>query len=119
MVASQAYNRVFKELEQLPDNTVLTRQYCTYSSGILVMDGKYIKVRGYKQKIPWIYGIDYETHDILFGILAASENEQSFLTFFKTLKTLNYPLRIVVADDRSSLPLALNRYTRMFHCNSV
>ena len=107
--ASQAYNRVFHELGRLPDNTELTRQYCTYSSGILIMDGKYIKVRGYTQKIPFIYGIDYETHDILFGMLAASEDTAAFLEFFRTLKRLNYPLRVVVADDRSTLPLALKQ----------
>lgn len=83
--------------------------YCTYSSGILIVDGKYIKVRGFKQKIPFIYGIDYATHDILFGRLVAAEDERAFLEFFRTLQTLKYPLQIVVADDRSTLPLALKQ----------
>jgi transposase-like protein len=109
MTGVQAYNRVFAELTLLPDNTELTRQYCEYVSGILIMDGKYIKVRGYKQKIPFIYGIDYETHDILFGILVPSEDTSAFLEFFRILKSLNYPLKIVVADDRSTLPLALKQ----------
>lgn len=87
----------------------LTKEFCSYSSGILIIDGKYVKVRGYKQKIPWLYAIDYETHDILFGILAAAEDEKAFLQFFQALKSLNYPLQIVVADDRSSLPLALKK----------
>jgi len=100
---------VFDELKLLPDNIEITRQFCKYTSGILIMDGKYIKVRGYKQKIPFIYGVDYETHDILFGIVAPAEDETSFLIFFKTLKELNYPLRVVVADDRTSLPLALKQ----------
>lgn len=106
---AQVYNRVFRELEALPNNTDLTRQYCEYSSGILIMDGKYIKVRGYQQKIPFIYGIDYETHDILFGILVASEDTAAFLEFFRILKSLNYPLKVVVADDRNTLPLALKQ----------
>jgi transposase-like protein len=105
----QAYNRVFTELELLPKNLDITRQYCEYSSGILIIDGKYIKVRGYKQKIPFIYVIDYETHDILFGLLAEAEDKLSFLNVFQTLKALNYPIQIVVADDRSSLPLALKQ----------
>lgn len=103
----QAYVRVFGELKLLPDNTELTRTHCEYSSGILIIDGKYIKVRGYKQKIPFIYGIDYETHDILFGMLVPAEDTAAFLTFFQTLKTVCYPLTVVVADDRSTLPLAL------------
>lgn len=103
----QAYTRVFAELNRLPDNTVLTQDYCMYTSGILIIDGKYVKVKGYKHKIPFIYAIDYETHDILFGILVFSEDKEAFLNCFRILKQLNYPLRIVVADDRSTLPLAL------------
>lgn len=105
----QAYNRVFEELKQLPDCAEITKQYCAYRSGILIIDGKYIKVRGYKQKIPFIYGIDYETHDILFGILVPAEDEEAFLECFRILKRLDYPLSVVVADDRSSLPLALKQ----------
>lgn len=105
----QAYTKVFSELQMLPDNLELTRQYCEYRSGILIIDGKYIKVRGHKQKIPFIYGIDYETHDILFGVLVPAEDVLAFLNFFHTLKTLNYPLRVVVADDRSSVSLALKQ----------
>jgi transposase-like protein len=78
-------------------------------SGILIIDGKYVKVRGYNQKIPWLYGIDYETHDILFGILVPSEDTEAFLEFFRILKSLNYPLKIVVADDRNTLPIALKQ----------
>ncbi|KKR04586.1 MAG: hypothetical protein UT32_C0028G0023 [Parcubacteria group bacterium GW2011_GWC2_39_14] len=103
MTGAQAYNNVFNELKLLP------KDYCEYSSGILIIDGKYIKVRGYKQKIPFIYTIDYESHDILFGILVPAEDIASFLRFFQTLKELNYPLKVVVADDRSSLPLALKQ----------
>lgn len=109
LTGAQAYNRVFQELESLPACLEVTRQLCEYTCGILIIDGKYIKVRGYKQKIPFIYGIDYETHDILFGMLVRAEDEASFLTFFQTLKELDYPLKVVVADDRSSLPLALKQ----------
>jgi len=104
-----AYQRVIQELKLLPTSIELTKQFCSYQSGILIIDGKYVKVRGYKQKIPWLYAIDYDTHDILFGILVSAEDEQAFLKFFQILKSLNYPLKIVVADDRSSLPLALKK----------
>lgn len=107
MSGKQAYVRVFAELESLTDNTGLTRVHCEYASGILIIDGKYVKVKGNKRKIPFIYGIDYETHDGVFGILVSAEDESAFLSFFRTLKRLNYPLQIVVADDRSTLPLAL------------
>lgn len=105
----QAYHRVFAELRQLPKVFQITKEYCHYTSGILIMDGKYIKVKGFKQKIPWLYGIDYVTHDILFGLVSAAEDIETFETFFKLVKQLNYPLQIVVADDRSSLPIGLKR----------
>jgi Transposase, Mutator family len=104
-----AYTEVFRELESLPECLEITRMLCAYSSGIFVIDGKYIKVRGYREKIPFMYGIDYETHDILFGVLARAEDTTTFLNIFSTLKRLNYPLQIVVADDRSSLPIALKQ----------
>lgn len=102
-----AYTEVFRELALLPSCLEITRDVCEYSSGIFIIDGKYVKVRGYKEKIPFIYCIDYETHDILFGILAPSEDTQAFLRIFSALKRVKYPLKIVVADDRSSLPIAL------------
>lgn len=105
----QAYREVFRELALLPSCLEITKLLCTYTSGVFIVDGKYVKVRGYKEKVPFIYCIDYETHDILFGVLAPSENERAFLQIFSNLKQCNYPLRIVVADDRSSLPMALKR----------
>lgn len=105
----QSYHRVFQELKLLPDCAQLTKQYCAYRSGILIIDGKYVKVRGYKEKIPFIYGIDYETHDILFGILTAAEDKVAFLKCFYVLQEIHYPLQIVVADDRSALPFALTQ----------
>lgn len=100
---------MFAELAQLPKVIDITKQYCHYTSGILIIDGKYIKVKGFKQKIPWLYALDYATHDILFSMVAEAEDIQTFETFFRILKTLNYPLRVVVADDRSSLPIGLKR----------
>lgn len=105
----QAYNRVFAELAQLPKIFEITKTYCQYPSGILIIDGKYIRVKGFKQKIPWIYAIDYETHDILFGLVSTAEDIHTFETFFTLVQQLNYPLQIVVADDRSSLPIGLKR----------
>ncbi len=109
VTGTQAYREVFHELEKLPLCVDLTRDLCEYFSGIFVIDGKYVKVRGYKEKIPFIYCIDYETHDVLFGVLAPAEDTTAFLKIFSTLKCLNYPLKIVVADDRSSLPVALKQ----------
>ena len=98
-------------MNNLPDNTWLTKEYCNRFCGILVVDGKFVKVRGYDKKIPFIYGIDYLTHDIPVGILVPSENTEAFRKLFRLLKTINYPLRAVVCDDViSALKTGLERY---------
>lgn len=95
----------------MPDNAELTKTLCNpfRFSGLLVMDGKYVAVKGYDHKIPFIYGIDYLTHDIPLGDLHAAEDEMAFVSFFTKLKEIGYPLRAVVADDRQGLKSALNR----------
>lgn len=97
-------------MKSLPDNTYLSLEYSTRWSGILNLDGKYIKVRGNDKKIPFIYGLDFLTHDLPIGILVPSESEQAYLKFFRLLKTINYPLRVVVSDDVSTVKSALIRY---------
>lgn len=97
-------------MKNLPDNTYLSLEHSTRWSGILNLDGKYIKVRGFDQKIPFIYGLDFLTHDLPVGILVPSESEQAYLKFFRLLKTINYPLRVVVCDDVSAVKSALSRY---------
>ena len=56
IVGSQAYIRVAQELSKLPDNTKLTQELCDMHrySGILILDGKYIKVKGYRKAIPFL-----------------------------------------------------------------
>jgi len=105
-----AYHRVSRELNSLPDNTWLTKEFCSRYCGILIVDGKYVKVRGYPEKIPFIYGIDYLTHDIPVGLLAPSENEEAFSRLFRLLKECGYPLQIVVSGDRYPLKTALLRH---------
>jgi transposase-like protein len=108
---AQTYNRVTAELKQLSSNDDLTRALCDSSrfSKILIIDGKYIKVRPFESKIPFIYAIDYLTHDIPLGDLFGAEDEQSFSVFFTRLKRLGYWPKIVVADDRGGLKTALNK----------
>lgn len=76
-------------------------------SGILVIDGKYVAVKGYARKIPFIWALDYLSHDIPYGDVYAAEDELAFSQFFSKLKELGYHPRIVVADDRGGLKAAL------------
>lgn len=106
----QTYRRVVAELNQLPENTWLSTTYCNRWSGILNVDGKYIPVKGYDKKIPWIWSVDFLQHDFPVGILAPSENVESFLKLFRLLKTMDYPLQVVIADDVSPLRIAVKQY---------
>lgn len=81
------------------------KHYC----GILLVDGKYVHVKDYKDKIPCIYGIDYLTHDIVHFVLSRGENYQTSLSFFQSLKLLGYPLKALVCDDNQNFQLACKR----------
>jgi len=84
----------------------ITRNLCSKFSGILLVDGKFVNVRGYTKKIPVIYGIDYLTHDIPHYILSVSENYKTLKMFFASLRLANYPLQGIVSDDNINIPEA-------------
>lgn len=103
-----AYRRITEELDALPHNNEITLSYCNPKRfcGFLVVDGKFIAVKGYDRKIPFIYGIDYATHDIPICMLAPSENYQALLQFFTKLKNTGYELLALICDDNESIRLA-------------
>ncbi len=105
----QVFKKVQTEINALPWNWRLTKELCdpVRFCRRLIIDGKYVAVKGFAQKIPFIYGIDYLTHDIPHGALFTVENEQSFSQFFGKLKDIGYTPDIVAADDRSGLKQAL------------
>lgn len=90
-------------MKKLPLMADVTRKYSGRFSGILLTDGKFVKVKSYERKIPVIYGVDYLSHDIPHYRLAMSENYQVCKKFFASLRLLNYPLRAVVCDDNQNI----------------
>lgn len=102
----KSYETYFRLLKNLPLCIDITRNYCSKFCGILLIDGKYLKVKGYPRKIPVIYGVDYLTHDIVHFVLGTSENYRLLLKFFTSLRLANYPLQAVIADDNQNIPLA-------------
>lgn len=68
-----------------------------------MVDGKFLKIKPYQHKLPVIYGVDYLTHDIPTYLLARSESYQSCVTFFTSLRLLNYPLKGLVCDDNQNI----------------
>lgn len=109
MSAPTVFRKVNEYLSHLPTNADITRAYCSRFSGILVLDGKYIPIRNYRYRIPLIWGIDYLTHDIPHFKLAPSENYQSSIVYFQTLRLLNYPLQCLVVDDNVNFKMAALR----------
>lgn len=105
----QIYRQVEKEMNLLPPNEWITGRFCERFSGILNIDGKFIKVRGYEKKIAFIYALDYLSHDIVAGILAVGESYEAFLKLFSILKEVSYTPKVVISDETPALPLALER----------
>jgi hypothetical protein len=67
------------------------------------VDGKYISVKGYAEKIPLLWGIDYRTHDLPVCLLAPSESYEAWCQFFTKLKNTSYPLVTVTCDDNEAI----------------
>lgn len=108
MSIKTAYRRIVEELEALPHNNDVTHDYCNRKRfrGEIVVDGKFVKVKGYERKIPFLYGIDYWTHDIPVCILATSESFEAWKQFFTKLKNVDYPLVTITCDDNEAIRMA-------------
>jgi len=104
--ASTVYRKYSSEVKKNVECIDITRNYCSRFCGILLVDGKYLKVKGYDRKIPVIYGVDYLTHDIVHFVLGPSENYKLLIKFFKSLRLANYPLQAIVSDDNVNIPQA-------------
>lgn len=96
----------------LPKNELITKTYCTRFGGVVCIDGIYVKIKGLPKAIPFIYAIDFVTHDPIAGILDFAENDAAFERLFLILKDIGYPLRLVVADEAPALKAPLQRIFR-------
>lgn len=91
-------------------------------SGILVFDGKVVKVydplstklKGklseqelkWMNKQRWLCGIDFGTGDLPHYELAAEESKIDLVIYFKKLKEIGYNLRVLVCDGNDDIPAA-------------
>jgi len=98
-----AYRKVKKGLEELPLCIDVTRWYCEKFQGILLVDGKYVKVKRFDRKIPVLFGVDYKTHDIPHFKLIKSEDYLNCKKFFESIKLTDYGLQAVVCDDNQNI----------------
>lgn len=108
-------NIIHRVTSRLPDSVALQRNFLPRWSGILVVDGKVIRVYDklstklkqsslsedelrWMNKMRWICGIDHGTGDLPHYALAASESRIDLVLYFQALKQMNYPLIAVVCD---------------------
>ena len=105
----EMYRIVEEEMDHLPLSEWVTLKYSKRKGDIINVDGKFVKVRGYEKKVPFIYAIDYFKHDVPFGLLAVGESYEAYLTLFQTLKDIGYNPAVIVSDEATSLPPALER----------
>lgn len=99
------YKQLKKELDALPTNEEITLQYCNPKRwcGVLLVDAKYVKVKGFDRKRAFIYGIDFLTHDIPVCLLASTENHFSYRQFFQKCQNVGYPMEDLVSNDHDSI----------------
>lgn len=90
-------------LVELPTCIDVTRWYCEKFQGVLLVDGKYVKVKKQDRKIPVLYGVDYATHDIPHYRLSQAEDYLTCKKFFESLKLTSYVLQAIVCDDNQNI----------------
>lgn len=67
--------------------------------GYLQIDAKYVSVKGHKNKMAFIWAIDYSSHDILWYELVSSETYAAYLHIFKNLKSVGYRPKAIICDE--------------------
>lgn len=114
---------VHQVTEILPDSLKIAHRFKPLWSGILVFDGKVVRVydpiterldpkyltddeRRWIHKMRWLCGVDYGTGDLPHYDLAESENMVDLVLYFQNLKTMKYPLIAVVCDGNKLIPRA-------------
>jgi transposase-like protein len=108
---------------QLSDSISIAKKFQPLWSGILVFDGKVIRVFDdatrrfdrkrlsedeirWMHKMRWLCGVDYGTGDLPHYALADSENMVDLVIYFRTLKEMGYKLIALVCDGNSLIPRA-------------
>ncbi|MBL8015214.1 MAG: transposase [Candidatus Doudnabacteria bacterium] len=102
------YRQIKQELVKVPNSNHVTESVCDKYSGYLLVDAKYVSVRGHESKMAFIWAIDYYTHDIVWWMLTSTENSTAYMSLFRRLKSSNYSLKALVCDEHSSILTTVN-----------
>lgn len=89
-------------------------------SGILVVDGKYVRTKTLRSKrfdegersrsfMCWLSSVDAGTGDLPHYALADEETMIDLVLFFRRLKEIGYPLRVLISDGNADIPRAARK----------
>jgi len=89
-------------------------------SGILVVDGKYIRTKILRGKrfdkmerarnlMCWLNGVDVGTGDLPHYALADEETMIDLVMYFRRLKEIGYELRVLISDGNLDIPRAARK----------
>ena len=107
----QIMNMVHKVVESTKDSVWIAKHFPLNWSGTLVFDGKVVRVydrlsKMWMNKKTWLCGIDYGAGDLPHYDLGDDETKIDLVIYFRTLKEIGYPLRVLVCDGNADIPSA-------------
>lgn len=111
---------IHRVTEKLPDSLWIAERFKPPWSGILVVDGKVVRVCDqlamkldqtkfsdqelkWLHKMRWLCGVDYGTGDLPHYDIAEEESKIELVMFFKKLKKMNYRLTALVSDGNADI----------------
>lgn len=118
--------RIHHATKQASDSLAIAAYFRPVWSGILVVDGKYLRVfdrlsvmldpnafsleekRAMNMKV-WLCGIDAGTGDLPHYALADEETMIDLVLYFQTLKKIGYVLRVLVCDGNPDIVRAARK----------
>lgn len=100
---STVHRRVTSALMRVPNSNHITELLCDRFRGCLLVDGKYISVKGHERKIPMIWAVDYFSHDVIYHKLTGGENYLSYDLLFRQIKSWGYKLKYLVCDELDAI----------------
>lgn len=100
-------NYVHRVYAGAKDSLFVKKRFDPAWGGILSVDGKYIKVFDPVDRKTfnycWICGIDYPTKDLPHYLLHDQEGKIDLVIYFRRLKELDYPLKVLISDDNHEI----------------
>jgi hypothetical protein len=111
---------VHRVTRSVPDSRDVAAALHPVWSGILAVDGKYVRTKILRGKrfdkkertrsfMCWLSGIDIGTGDLPHYALADEETMIDLVMYFRRLKEIGYELRVLISDGNPDIPRAARK----------